>query len=86
MQECFSVLLKKLSLIFSLLILNQQHIYRCGSHLEYQSSLCSKAVLQKEGALVASHAVQNHSQDSTEYTLLQFRCNHSLKENSDTTH
>ena len=49
-------------------------------YLEDQSPLCSEAVLQEEGALVACHAVEEHSQHSTQNTLLQLRGHHSLTE------
>lgn len=40
-------------------------------YLEDQSPLCSEAVLQEEGALVPRHAVEEHSQHSTQNTFLQ---------------
>lgn len=38
-------------------------------YLEDQSPLCSEAVLQEEGALVSCHAVEEHSQNSTQNTF-----------------
>lgn len=39
-------------------------------YLEDESPLCSEAVLQEEGALVACHAVEQHPQHSTQNTFL----------------